>query len=143
MKSARRLALLPLLAVLAAPASTQAGGGFEIDAAAISGGGGRSSGNGYSLIGTIGQRDVGLMGGNRLAVLGGLWAMVSTATLAPCAGDCGGDGQVFVNELLTMVRLSLTDSPPDDCRAGDADDDGRVSVAEVIAAVDRALTSCF
>jgi hypothetical protein len=143
MNPGRALAAAAFLFLLAAAATARAGGDFELAPAAISGGGGVSAGGPFTLEGTVGQQDAGLMGGERFAILGGLWPMVSAVTLAPCAGDCGGDGRVVVDELLTMVRLSLSGDAPNDCRPGDGNDDGRVSVDEVIAAVGRALTSCF
>jgi hypothetical protein len=139
----RLRAQLTFLVLLVSGSPVQAGGGFELSPTAVTGGGGASAGGAFVVEGTIGQVDVGLAGANRFAVLGGLWAAASTATLAPCAGDCGGDGQVVVTELVTMVRLSLSGVAPDDCRAGDGDENDRVSVDEVILAVNRALTSCF
>jgi hypothetical protein len=143
MSNFQRRALPALLLFSALASSARAGGGFDIDPAAIAGGGGVSSGGPYALTGTVGQQDVGLMGANRFAIVGGLWPMVSATTLAPCIGDCGGDGEVVVTELLTMVRLSISGAAPDDCESGDGDGNGRVSVDEVIVAVNRALSTCF
>jgi hypothetical protein len=36
-----------------------------------------------------------------------------------CAGDCGGDGPVTVDELLTMVNIALDAAPLTGCVAGE------------------------
>jgi hypothetical protein len=143
MTSRRRIALLALLLFLAPLGPVQAGGRFDIRPAAISGGGGTSSGGSYSLEATIGQPGAGNVGGSRFAIVGGLWPMVSPAVLPACAGDCSGDRQVVVSELIIMVRLSLSGDAPVECEAGDRNEDGRVSVDEMIVAVRSALTSCL
>lgn len=59
-----------------------------------------------------------------------------------CAGDCDGDGEVRIDELILGVDLALRDAAPTSCAALDADGDGRVVVAELIAAVAAALSGC-
>jgi len=56
-----------------------------------------------------------------------------TATVVPtpsmCAGDCNGDGQVLVSELITGVTLPLGNpNPPRTCPAFDFDGSGDVTV---------------
>lgn len=52
----------------------QSGGGFELSWSTVDGGGGTfSSGGGYSLGGTIGQSDAGLVGGGGYVLEGGFW----------------------------------------------------------------------
>ena len=46
---------------------------FQIDWLTIDGGGGLTSGGGYSLNGTIGQPDAGAMSGGAFALAGGFW----------------------------------------------------------------------
>lgn len=51
---------------------------FSIDWFKIAGGGGTSTGNVYSVSGTIGQRDAsGPMTGGNYSVIGGFWSLVS------------------------------------------------------------------
>lgn len=64
------------------------------------------------------------------------------AAAQPCAGDCGGDGMVTVNELVRGVAIALGAAPVGDCAAVDADGNGAVGVAELIAAVNNLLTGC-
>ncbi len=65
-----------------------------------------------------------------------------TNTRIPCNGDCDGDGQVTVAELIRIVRIGLDLQPVSDCPAADRNDDGAVAIAELIAAVNRALNGC-
>ena len=60
----------------------------------------------------------------------------------PCPGDCGGDGEVAVNELIIGVNIALGNDGIDACPAFDRDGDGQVSISELIAGVNAALTHC-
>ncbi len=59
-----------------------------------------------------------------------------------CVGDCGGDGEVTINELLVMVNVALGNAAVLACTVGDADGDGEIAVNEIIAAVNVALSGC-
>jgi Zn-dependent metalloprotease len=59
-----------------------------------------------------------------------------------CAGDCNGDGQVTINELIQGVSIALGTLEPSACSALDSDGDNEVSIAELIAAVNAALSNC-
>ena len=63
---------------------------------------------------------------------------------AACSGDCGGDGQVTVDELIACVDISLEIGPLDHCPACDRDRNGRVAIDEVVASVNLllGLSSC-
>jgi len=65
-----------------------------------------------------------------------------TATPEPCLGDCDGDGSVTVNEILTMVSISLENADISVCRAGDANGDRAITVDEIVAAVNNAFDRC-
>lgn len=60
----------------------------------------------------------------------------------PCAGDCNGDFQVTVDELLTAVNIALGRQGVANCTAADLNGDGVVTVDEIIAAVNSALNGC-
>ncbi|HVM97771.1 MAG TPA: hypothetical protein VMT89_15355, partial [Candidatus Acidoferrales bacterium] len=60
----------------------------------------------------------------------------------PCVGDCNGDGETTIDELLTMVNISLESLPVSACLVGDANGDGAVTVDEIIAAVNNASDGC-
>jgi hypothetical protein len=62
--------------------------------------------------------------------------------LAACAGDCDGDGQVTVNELIVGIRVALGSASLDECTSIDADGDRNVTIGEIIAAVNVALDGC-
>ena len=59
-----------------------------------------------------------------------------------CVGDCNGDGEVTIDELLKLVNIALGNSALADCPAGDADGSGDITINEIIAAVNNALNGC-
>ena len=61
---------------------------------------------------------------------------------APGTGDCNGDGQVTIAELITLVNLALGTPGSMPCAAGDVNGDETITVNEIIAAVNRALEGC-
>jgi hypothetical protein len=66
------LACLVLLA--AVPVLAQSGAGYDLSWSTVDGGGGTSStGGGYSLAGTAGQPDAGVMDGGVYSLGGGFW----------------------------------------------------------------------
>lgn len=65
-----------------------------------------------------------------------------TVSLPPCIGDCGGDGQVTVDEILTMVDIALGTAAISTCDAGDANQDRSITVDEILTAVNNALNGC-
>jgi hypothetical protein len=58
-----------------------------------------------------------------------------------CVGDCSGDGEVTVDELITMVNIALGGAVTN-CPPGDANADGEITVDEIVAAVNKALNGC-
>lgn len=60
----------------------------------------------------------------------------------PCVGDCLGDDQVTVDEIMTMVNIALGTAPMSECEIGDMDGDEEVTVDEILMAVNAALTEC-
>jgi ELWxxDGT repeat protein len=69
-----------------------------------------------------------------------LWAVALDGVA--CAGDCGADGRVTVDELVTGVAIVLGDRLATECAQLDSDRDGTVAIDELIAAVRRALDGC-
>jgi hypothetical protein len=61
---------------------------------------------------------------------------------AQCAGDCGGDGAVSVDEIVTLVNIALGILGVDRCDAGDLNGDGQITVDEILSAVADALGGC-
>ncbi len=64
------------------------------------------------------------------------------ASATSCAGDCSGDGEVTVDELLLGVRIGLGAEAVGTCQAGDMNDDGTILVNELVMAVNSALNGC-
>jgi len=69
------------------------------------------------------------------------WATV-TPSPVPCAGDCGGDGRVSVDELVKLVNIALGRQPLSNCSAGDTNGDGEITIDEIVRAVNRLLVGC-
>jgi hypothetical protein len=69
-------------------------------------------------------------------------ATVTIMGTAVCTGDCNGDGEVTVNELITMVNIALGSANVSTCAAGDANGDGEITINEIIAGVNNALNGC-
>ncbi|MDX2166323.1 MAG: choice-of-anchor Q domain-containing protein [Deltaproteobacteria bacterium] len=67
-----------------------------------------------------------------------------TTTLLPgaCVGDCDGNRQVTISELILAVNIALGSRPTADCLAADSSGDGTVTINEIITAVGNALGSC-
>jgi hypothetical protein len=54
-------------------------------------------------------------------------------------GDCNGDGEVTIDELIRGVNIALDLAPITECPAFDTDANGQVTIEELIAAVNNAL----
>jgi hypothetical protein len=69
---------LALLGLIALTSSSGVCGQYSIDWFKISGGGGTSTGNVYTISGTIGQHDANvLMGGGNYSLTGGFWSLIA------------------------------------------------------------------
>ncbi len=68
--------------------------------------------------------------------------LMSAGPSAACTGDCDGDGEVAINEVVRGVNIALGNALVGDCTQFDADGDGAVTINELIAAVANALNSC-
>jgi len=61
---------------------------------------------------------------------------------AQCTGDCGGDNEVTVDEIIIMVNIANGAAAVDTCTAADLNGDGSVTIDEIITAVGNALNGC-
>ncbi|HVM95437.1 MAG TPA: hypothetical protein VMT89_03560, partial [Candidatus Acidoferrales bacterium] len=77
-----------------------------------------------------------------VAAMGLLIFGTAPRSRAACVGDCHGDGEVTVDEIITMVNIALGTATLDTCTVGDANGDGEITVDEVITAVNNTLSSC-
>jgi hypothetical protein len=68
-----------------------------------------------------------------------------TVPPGPCVGDCNGNGEVTVDDLIRMVNIALDLQPlcagegGAGCLAGDANCDCRITVDDIIRAVNNSL----
>ena len=70
------------------------------------------------------------------------WAFAAAAPAAACTGDCDGNGEVAVNELLRGVNIALGNETMDLCPVFDAGGDAAVTINEILTAVKAALEGC-
>jgi hypothetical protein len=59
-----------------------------------------------------------------------------------CVGDCNGDGEVGINELIIGVNIALQLQPVANCTAFDPNGDGEVGINELIQGVSNSLNGC-
>jgi len=78
----------------------------------------------------------------RAGILLSTLLLVGARPSAACTGDCDGDGQVTINEVVRGVNIALGSTPLGVCAQFDADGDGTVAINELIAAVGDVLASC-
>jgi cysteine-rich repeat protein len=92
----------------------------------------------------LGHQTKGAFMKKSVLIAGGFAAVLwtSAAAQAQCAGDCNGDGEVAINELITGVNIALGSAPLSACAAIDINGDGDVAINELIAAVNNALNGC-
>jgi hypothetical protein len=67
--------------------------------------------------------------------------LTPTPTVVPCVSDCNGDGQVTVNEILTMVNIALGNADATACQNG-IPSGAQVDVALILTGVNNALNGC-
>jgi hypothetical protein len=59
-----------------------------------------------------------------------------------CTGDCNGDGEVTIDEVVQAVRILLQEEQRSACPTADADGNGNVTIDEVVRAVRAVLEGC-
>lgn len=78
----------------------------------------------------------------RFSPLRGQLLCTPAGGLCSCVGDCNCDGEVTIDELITMVGIALGDLNPVRCLMGDANLDGEITIDEIVTAVVNALNGC-
>ncbi len=63
-------------------------------------------------------------------------------TLGSCIGDCNGNGEIAINELITGVSIALGSANVSACGSFDTNASGAVEINELIAGVNAALNGC-
>ncbi len=72
----------------------------------------------------------------------GVPGMITIGTVPGCPGDCDGNGEVTISEIILGARIALGEDDLEVCVAMDGSVDGSVEIAELVSAVSRALTGC-
>lgn len=65
-----------------------------------------------------------------------------TVPAGTCNGDCNGDSEVTVDEVITGVNIALGSVAVANCRAMDTNSDQEVTVDEILKAINAALNGC-
>lgn len=75
---------------------------------------------------------------------GGAYQATATAFGVPagCVGDCNGNGEVTIDEIIKGVNIALGSLALDQCPSFDANGDDVVTVNELIQGVNNALNGC-
>ncbi len=94
--------------------------------------------------GLEGANDVVLTSDGRYAYVAAQFSDAVTTFGPPsaCAGDCNGDGEVTIDEIIVAVNISLGSQAVGSCIAVDFDGSGEVTVDELIRAVRASLEGC-
>ena len=123
------LAIAVLIFTISIPVYAQSGGPYVLEWSTIDGGGGRSTGGDFALVGTIGQPDAGQMSAGDYVLSGGFWpggygCIVNFTDLANfCAqwlltdpgleADLGGTQGVDFVDFSIFAYYWLYECPPD------------------------------
>lgn len=75
-------------------------------------------------------------------VLGLLFLASSGRAADVCPGDCDGDREVTIDEIVRGIGIVFNPEALSECAAMDPDSDGRVTVAEILQQVNAALEGC-
>ena len=121
---------------------------------------GYDAGIGYDLASGLGTPDVavlaqalGTLGNTPVPTATPTAPATQTSTGAPptpsatllansCVGDCNNDQSVTIDEILSLLTISLGTSSISTCATGDANHDGQITIDEILAAVNMARNGC-
>lgn len=66
----------------------------------------------------------------------------ASPTPLPCWGDCSMDGEVTVDEIVSLISISLGLREPSSCPQGDRNADGEITVDEIVGGIHTSLVGC-
>ncbi len=119
-----------LMLVLTASYAAQAGNppAFEIPWFTFDGGGAMSQGGTFTVAGTIGQPDTGVMTGGGFDLSGGFWA----EPIGGPSGDCNDDGTIDLDDYFCFYNCVLGPGQGllPNCGIFDYDNDGDVDLED-------------
>lgn len=70
-----------------------------------------------------------------------LWALPAP-TGDTCSGDCSGNREVSIDELVSAIGIALGDTGTEHCPSIDRDADGHVTIDDLVAGVSHASSGC-
>lgn len=110
---------------------------YSLDWQTIDGGGGVCTAGAYTLSGTIGQPDAGLLTGGNFTLAGGFWA--GPAVRPPCPADIDGDNVIGLSDLATLLAHF---GAPGAHQNGDINEDGVVNLVDLAQLLTVFGTAC-
>ena len=133
-----RASISVIAAAIALVAAPRAFAQFDIPWHTIDGGGGVCSAGNFTVMGTIGQPDAGVVSGGNFTIESGFWPGVLALQQTPATpGDMNCDGVVTVGDIGGFV-LALTNPaqyaatyPECDINNADINNDGNVTVGDI------------
>jgi hypothetical protein len=93
--------------------------------------------NGQTILKVRARDSAGNLGWPREMVI-----QVGSSNAMPCAGDCNGDEEVTVDEIIAGVRMGIGELAVSACNAMDHNEDGEITIDELLLAVNAALGGC-
>jgi hypothetical protein len=143
--------LVAALALSAGSAATAGGpGGLAINWYTIDCGGGKSTGGGLTLSGTVGQPDAGLVAtGGTLRLTGGFWPAFITTRCGPAdiggtGGVPGSDGRLDNNDFVVFIDYFFNHNPLADVGqvGGVPGADGQFNNNDFVVFIDQFFAGC-
>ncbi|MGH7132359.1 MAG: GC-type dockerin domain-anchored protein [Phycisphaerales bacterium] len=144
-----RSTIIAATLVLGTLSSSAAFGQLSVPQYVIAGGGGTSSGGGYSVSGTIGQPVVGISVNGSTSVNSGFWGSVSIACgladVASLGGQIGADGALTVDDIVVYLaqffanNLSVADIAG---LGGSATPDGQITADDLVLFLAQFFQGC-
>ena len=135
------MARSPIAAFLAVPvvfAAHAAAQPYEIPSFTVDGGGGTLQGDIFTLSGTTGQPDAGVLQGSRFSISGGFWSGLGELPGCNLADIAEPFGVLDLNDVTGFVGAFLAGEPPADL----AEPFGVIDLSDISAFVGEFLAGC-
>jgi hypothetical protein len=148
MMAMRTLATTTVLIVsavllFASPLLAQVGGPYDLTWSTIDGGGFTfSTAGAYSLGGTAGQPDAGVMAGSTFTLNGGFWGTVAAACTVTPTATVSGDATICPGDS-TVIQADLTGTPPWNLTWSDGFVQNGVTTSPATRSVSPAVTTVY
>ena len=129
MDTRRQAARLAMVAGMVSAFSAMAA--YDVRWQSVDAGSAVTAGGGFTLTGTVGQPDAGMLVGGGYDLAGGFWPGLAGSGV-PGPGDCDGDGDVDLSDFdeMALCLLGPGQGLAQDCACFDLDQDGDVTLVD-------------